>query len=88
MVSDYSEVEMKRRVDVDGMATEEYNFNSEVPIEQQVKGFPCCILLSFSLIFIFHNRLPSCLYNVVGSAVEGKVSTQETKISEQSSYST
>ena len=36
LVSDYSEVEMKRRVGGDGMATEEYNFNSEVAIEHQV----------------------------------------------------
>ena len=36
LVSDYSEVEMERRVGGDGMATEEYNFNSEVTIEHQV----------------------------------------------------
>jgi hypothetical protein len=35
LVSDYSEIEMQRKVDTDGMATEEYNFNSEVTIEHQ-----------------------------------------------------
>ena len=37
LVSDYSEIEMQRKVDTDGIATEEYNFNSEVTIEHQVK---------------------------------------------------
>ena len=36
LVSDYSEVEMERKLGEDGMATEEYNFNSEVPIDHQV----------------------------------------------------
>jgi hypothetical protein len=35
LVGDHSEVEMKRKVDEDGMATEEYTFNSEVAIENQ-----------------------------------------------------
>lgn len=37
LVSDYTEIEMQRKVDADGMATEEYNFNSEVAVEHQVK---------------------------------------------------
>ena len=28
---------MQRQIGADGMATEEYNFNSEVPVENQVK---------------------------------------------------
>lgn len=39
LVSDYSEVKMDRKVGGDGMATEEYNFNSEVAIEHQVHSF-------------------------------------------------
>ena len=35
-VSDYKEVEMERKIGEDGMATEEYNFNSEVSLEHQV----------------------------------------------------
>ena len=38
LVGDHSEVEMKRKVDEDGMATEEYTFNSEVAIENQVSA--------------------------------------------------
>ena len=41
LVSDYSEIEMQRKVDTDGIATEEYNFNSEVTIEHQVKWQVC-----------------------------------------------
>ena len=36
VVNDYSEVEMVRKVGGDGMASEEYNFNSEVTLEHQV----------------------------------------------------
>jgi len=35
-VDDYSEVEMVRKVGNDGMAQEEYNFNSEVSLGDQV----------------------------------------------------
>ena len=41
LVSDYSEVEMERKVGGDGMVTEEYNFNSEVAIEHQVCFVTC-----------------------------------------------
>ena len=63
LVSDYSEVEMERKVAEDGMATEEYNFNSEVAIEHQVSALLhvymfmcnlCCSVMINSLVKWYH----------------------------------